>query len=145
MQTTREKQYWAQKCEKLLLAQETVNEEKDVKIGRLQELMSSHTQITIVTAGKLLSEDNKAMKFIIRTRSSIQGHQLSLSKVATLNLDLMIGCLYWNKQPIGMAGWWQNLIQLAGYLCGKAACEYSLLFSEEKRLFSTPVQHFETS
>ena len=55
VQAAKAKRYWAQKCEQLL-AHETVVEEKDAEIARLQEQISSYTPTTTVATGDALSE-----------------------------------------------------------------------------------------
>lgn len=51
VQTDKAKRYWDQKCEQLL-AEETVIEEKDTEIAKLQELITSCTWTTTVATGE---------------------------------------------------------------------------------------------
>ena len=111
------KQYWAQKCEQLL-AHKTVVEEKDAEIssnncgqGRCLERCYQNQQ----QCGKALPVD------------SFKGSDPELR---------------FNEWPIGIVGMSkdENLMQLAGHLCGKAAYEYSLSSSEEKQSFITALQ-----
>ena len=141
VQTAKAKRFWTQKCEQLL-THETVIKERDAEIARLQELINNRAWATTVATVETLSEDNVSSEagavFPGRRGKAppvdpfkgsdpelrFEDWLLTLERVAT-----------WN-------GWSEDekLMQLAGHLRGKAACEYSLLSSEEKRACPTAVQ-----
>ena len=142
VQTAKAKRFWTQKCEQLL-THETVVEEKDAEIARLQELISNRARTTTAAAAETLSEDNVSLS---ETEVVFRGRRGKAPPVDPFKgsdpelrfedwLPTLERAATWN-------GWSQNekLMQLAGHLRGKAAREYSLLSSEEKRSFPTAVQ-----
>ena len=141
VQTAKAKRFWTQKCEQLL-THETVVEEKDAEIARLQELINSRARTMTAAAVETLSEDNILLS---EAGAVFQGRQDKAPPVDPFKgsdpelrfedwLPTLERAATWN-------GWSEDekLMQLVGHLRGKAAREYSLLSSEEKRAFPTAV------
>ena len=115
-----------------------VIEEKDAEIARLQELISSGTQIRTAAAWDTLSEENALLSEL---EAVFQGYrvkqsQLTLSKAATLNLRLDDWLIPPLEQAANWNGWSDDkkLIQLAGHLHGKVAHEYMVFYLQRKNI-----------
>ena len=149
------KRYWAQKCEQLL-AHETVVEEKDAEIARLQEeissrtptttrlqeQISSRTPTTTVATGDALSEAHVSLPesaAVFQCRGKAPPVDSFKGSDPELRFDDWLPTL---ERAANWNGWSEDekLMQLAGHLRGRAACEYSLLSSEEKQSFTTATQ-----
>ena len=140
-QTVKAKRFWTQKCEQLL-THETVVEEKDAKITRLQELINNRARTTTAAAVETLSEDNVSSEAgtVFRGR---RGKAPPVDPFKGSDPELRFeDWLPTLERAATWNGWSEDekLMQLAGHLRGKAAREYSLLSSEEKRAFPTAVQ-----
>ena len=139
-QTAKAKRFWAQKCEQLL-AQEAIVEEKDAEITRLQAQISS-CSVQTLTEGDTPNEDNASLRDVPLS----QGRRGKAPPVDPFKAsDPEVRFDDWLPTLERAANWngWsedQKLMQLAGYLRGKAAREYSLLSAEEKQSFTTAVQ-----
>ena len=152
VQAAKVKRYWVQKCEQLL-AHETVVKEKDAEIARLQEQISSHTPTTTrlqeqissrtptttMATGDALSEANVSLPesvAVFQRRGKAPPVDSFKGSDPELRFDDWLPTL---ERAANWNGWSEDekLMQLAGYLHGRAACEYSLLFSEEKQSFTT--------
>ena len=141
VQTAKAKRFWTQKCEQLL-THETVVEEKDAEIARLQELINNRARTMTTAAVETLSEDVSLSEAgaVFRDR---QGKALPVDPFKCSDPEFIFeDWLPTLERAATWNGWSEDekLMQLAGHLHGKAACEYSLLSSEEKCAFPTAVQ-----
>ena len=155
-QTLKAKRFWSQKCEQLLLHEAAIEEKeacivnKDAEIallwGQLQGPRNRESGLPVPPAQRTAHHDDE-VRFIPDTELSIQSTRRG--KAPPINpfrgndpdvrLDDWLPTLEcaatWN-------GWSddEKLIQLAGYLRGKAAREYALLSSAEKQSFALAVE-----
>jgi len=153
-QTAKAKRFWLQKCEQPL-AHEAAIEEKDAIIATLQdEIYGGMRQWHSLSELEVSTDIGTPLLPVASTQSEVHGAiQGCRGKAPPADS-------YHGSDPEVCSGDWlptleraaqwnqwsdeERLMQLAGHLRGKAACEYALLSNDDKKSFVSAVQALRT-